>query len=63
MSLTKQANYFLGTIHDESKEIRDVAAEHTHVEGRRVGNGGELALEKDNIPGFSRHLDLGSQDN
>ena len=49
MSHTEQTNQIAWAIHDEGKEIGNVATQHAHVQSFRFRKGGELAA-KNRLP-------------
>jgi len=45
MPAAEQTNQIAWAIHDEGKEVGNVSTEHTHVQGFRLREGGELSAK------------------
>src|ERR1017187_5880510 len=53
MIAAEQADHVLRAIDDDGKEIGEIAAEDAHVEGGGIGDGGELAVERNGSACFA----------
>jgi hypothetical protein len=54
-----QTDHISRPIDNDRKQVRDVAAEHAHVEGRDLGERHELTAKDDSAGIFTEKHDLG----
>lgn len=58
MPVADQADDISRPVHNDRKQVGDVTAEHAHVEGRDIGERGELTSKRDAITILTKKDDL-----